>query len=69
MTAQELKALPIDRKLQIMETLWEDFRERFGRLEVSPEQKEVLDQRRARVQDGAAQLMEWDAVKGMIGRS
>jgi putative addiction module component (TIGR02574 family) len=68
MTADEVKALPIDRKLQIMEAIWEDFRDRFDRLGVSPEQKDLLDRRRARVQKGEAQLLDWESVKGTIGR-
>ncbi len=69
MTAEEVKALPIERKLQIMEALWEDLRERFDRLEPSPQQKELLDHRRARVRQGAAQLLDWESVKGTIGGS
>jgi putative addiction module component (TIGR02574 family) len=68
MTVEDVKALPIDRKIQLMEVLWEDLRARFECLEVSPQQKALLDQRRARVQQGAAQLHDWDAVKGTIGR-
>jgi putative addiction module component (TIGR02574 family) len=68
MTAEDVKALPIDRKLQIMEAIWEDFRDRFDRLEVSPQQKDLLDRRRARVQQGEAQLLDWESVKGTIGR-
>jgi putative addiction module component (TIGR02574 family) len=68
MTAEEVKALPIDRKLQIMEAIWEDFRDRFDRVEVSPQQKDLLDRRRARVQKGEAQLLDWESVKGTIGR-
>jgi putative addiction module component (TIGR02574 family) len=68
MTAEEVKALPIERKIQIMESIWEDFRDRFDRLEVSPKQKDLLDRRRARVQEGAAQLLDWESVKGTIGR-
>jgi putative addiction module component (TIGR02574 family) len=69
MTAEDVKALPIDRKIQIMEAIWEDFRDRFDRLEVSPQQKDLLDRRRARVREGAAQLLDWEAVKATIGRS
>lgn len=68
MTVEDVKALPLDRKIQLMEALWEDLRERFERLEVSPQQKDLLDRRRARVKQGAAQLLDWDAVKGTIGR-
>jgi putative addiction module component (TIGR02574 family) len=68
MTVADVKALPIDRKLQIMEAIWEDLRDRFEQLEVSPQQKDLLDSRRARVQEGAAQLLDWESVKGTIGR-
>ena len=67
MTAEDVKALPIDRKIQIMEAIWEDFRDRFDRLDVSPQQKDLLDRRRARVRTGAAQLLDWESVKGTIG--
>ena len=68
MTLEDIKALPVERKLEIMEAIWEDFRDRFDRFEISEQQKKLLDQRRARVQDGAAQIFDWDAVKGTIGR-
>jgi len=68
MTAEDVKALPIDRKIEIMEAIWEDFRDRFDRMDVSPQQKDLLDRRRARVREGAAQLLDWESVKGTIGR-
>ena len=68
MTAEDVKVLPMDQKLQIMEAIWEDFRDRFDRLDVSQQQKDLLDRRRARVQEGAADLLDWDSVKGTIGR-
>jgi putative addiction module component (TIGR02574 family) len=68
MTTEEVKALPIEQKMQIMEAIWEDFRERFDKLEISEEVKELLDRRRARVQKGEGQLLDWDSVKGTIGR-
>ncbi|MEI7730805.1 MAG: addiction module protein [Verrucomicrobiota bacterium] len=68
MIAEEVKALPIDRKLQIMEVIWKDSRDRFDRLDVPQQQKDLLDHRRARVREGVAQLLDWDSVKGTIGR-
>jgi putative addiction module component (TIGR02574 family) len=67
MTAEEVKALPIERKIQIMEAIWEDFRDRFDRLEISEQQRNLLDRRRARVQEGSAQLLDWESVKGTLG--
>jgi putative addiction module component (TIGR02574 family) len=68
MTMEELKALPVEEKLRMMEAIWEDLRERFDRMDIPQEQKELLDQRRARVREGKARLLDWDSVKGTIGR-
>lgn len=67
MTAEQVKALPVDQKIRIMEAIWEDFRDRFERMDVPQEQKDLLDQRRARVREGKARLLHWDSVKGTIG--
>ena len=68
MTAEDVRALPVERKIQIMEAIWEDFRERFERSEISPQQKQLLDRRRAKVREGAARLLDWDSMKGTLGR-
>jgi len=68
MTAEEVKSLPVDQKIRIMEAIWEDFRDRFDRMEIPQEQKGLLDERRARVREGKARLLDWDSVKGTIGR-
>jgi putative addiction module component (TIGR02574 family) len=68
MTAEDVRALPVERKIQIMEAIWEDFRERFERSEISPQQKQLLDRRRAKVREGSARLLDWDSVKGTLGR-
>lgn len=68
MTGQDVKALPVEQKIQIMEAIWEDFRDRFERMAISEELKALLDRRRARVLEGTAQLLDWDSVKGSIGR-
>lgn len=68
MNADEVKALPMTEKVQIMEALWEDLRDRFERMEVPQSHKDLLDQRRSRVERGESQLHEWDEVKSSIGR-
>jgi len=65
----EIHQLPIEEKLQIMEALWEDLRIRFERMEISQAHETLLDERRARVQNGTAKLLDWDAVKSTIGRA
>jgi len=69
MTAEEVRALPITEKIQIMEAIWEDLRERFDRMDLPQAHKELLDRRRARVEAGSARLLDWDAVKSTIGRT
>ena len=44
MPAEEVKALPIAQKIQIMEALWEDLRDRFDRLDLPESQKKLLDE-------------------------
>jgi len=66
MTAEDVKALPLDRKLRIMEAICEDMRSRFESLDIP--QKVLLDQRRARVRDDTARILDWDSVKATIGR-
>ncbi len=68
MTTEDVRALSIERKIQIMEAIWEDLRERFDRSGISPQQKQLLDRRRARVREGAARLLDWDTVKGTLAR-
>jgi len=65
----EIKLMPLAEKLQLMEAIWDDLRERFDAMEVSPEVKALLDSRRARAQKGEVRLVDWDSVKGTIGRA
>ena len=69
MTADEIKRMPIDQKIRLMEALWDDLRERFERAELPPAVKRLLDERRERVRSGQAQLLDWDSIKGTLGRA
>lgn len=69
MTAEEVKLLPTAEKLRIMEAIWEDMCDRFDEIEVSPDVKALLDERRARVRDGQSSLLDWDDAKSRIGKA
>jgi putative addiction module component (TIGR02574 family) len=69
MSIAEIHQLPIEEKLQMMEALWEDLREHFERMPIPAAHRALLDERRARVQNGTATLRDWDAVKTSIGRA
>lgn len=68
MTVEDVRALPISQKLQIMEAIWEDLRDQFDGLDVPEELRKFLDHRRARVRDGSAQLLDWEGVKTILGK-
>jgi putative addiction module component (TIGR02574 family) len=63
-----VRTLPLAEKFQLKEALWHDLRERFEGMELSDDQKALLDGRREAVAKGASRLHDWDAVKAMIGR-
>ncbi len=69
MTTEEVRSLPIAQKIQIMEAIWEDLRDRFEQSELPERLKELLDQRRARVREGSTKVLDWDTVKSSIGRT
>ncbi len=69
MTAEEIKQLPVREKMQMMEAIWEDFRERLEEFEIPETHKRLLDQRRKNVENGTATLLDWDEAKDTIGRS
>jgi len=64
----DIKNMTKEEKFLTMRDLWEDLR---GSVSHSPESSEIielLDQRAARVESGEAELLDWDKVKGSIGR-
>jgi putative addiction module component (TIGR02574 family) len=69
MTAAEVKELPITEKIQLMEVLWQDLRDRFDQMDLPQAHKDLLDQRRLHVEQGTAKLLDWDTVKSTIGRA
>ena len=68
MTALEIKTLPIEEKVRLMEAIWEDMRDHCDEAPVSQEVVDLLKARQARVEQGEARLLDWDKVKFAIGR-
>lgn len=65
----DVKNMTKEEKLLTMRNLWEDMRENISSAPETSEIIELLDQRIARVESGEAALLNWDEVKGSIGRS
>jgi len=68
MTFQEIKTLPTDEKVRIMEAIWEDMRERYEDAPISEDVINLLKERQARVERGEARLLDWNKVRFAIGR-
>ena len=67
MTIADVKKLPVEEKLRLMEALWLDLREHADQAEIPEAHRKLLDERRARVESGEARLHNWDDVKDNIG--
>ncbi|MCF7764115.1 MAG: addiction module protein [Verrucomicrobia bacterium] len=64
----ELSQFTLREKLQIMESIWEDLRGHVDRFGVPQSHKDILDERRRRIESGKAQILRWDDVKNSIGK-
>jgi putative addiction module component (TIGR02574 family) len=69
MTSTQISNLSATEKLQLMEALWDDMRQKADDCEIPPEHLEILDARWARVESGESTLLDWDKVKHSIGKS
>lgn len=69
MSIAEIRSLPLREKFQILEALWEDLSVRMDEMSVSPDVKDLLDERIERVRNGVVEVHDWDSVKFSIGRS
>ena len=69
MLLSEIKELPLDQKLSLMEVLWEDLRSHYEEQVVSGELAALLRLRRERLQSGETETDDWDTVKFQIGRA
>jgi Putative addiction module component len=69
MIVADIAKLSLREKLQIMEAIWEDLRGRVNAMDVPDEHRRILDERRARIASGEANLLEWDQVKHSLGRA
>jgi hypothetical protein len=69
MNIAEIQSLPVNEKLQIMELLWSDLRATFQNSPVPAWQRSLLDARRLAVERGEERVLDWDEIKGSLGRS
>ena len=63
-----LKEMTRREKLTVMESLWEDLSRTPEKLRSPAWHKDVLDERRARVQTGKATFTDWEVAKAELRR-
>ncbi len=63
MSIAELKKLPLNEKLQIIEVLWEDLRNQEEAVSVPEWHRKLLDERLKAVEEGREEILEWDDIK------
>lgn len=68
MSIAEVRNLPLREKLQILEAIWEDLSAHVDAMGISPAERELLDTRIERVQNGETEIHDWDSVKHSLGR-
>ena len=67
MSALEIKTMPIEEKVRLIEAIWEDMRDHCDEAHVSQEVVDLLKASQARVEQGEARLLDWDKVKLSLG--
>lgn len=68
MGAVYLSQFTLREKFQITQSIWEELRGRVDHFEVPQSHREILDERRRRVECGESSLLDWDQVKHLIGK-
>jgi hypothetical protein len=61
-----LKEMTLHEKIAAMESLWEDLAGSSEPIESPAWHKDVLDERRLRIAEGAAQFTDWETAKAEI---
>ena len=64
----DLKVMTLEEKLLTMRSLWDDMRQNIENSTETEDICTLLDNRVTRIESSEAELLDWDKVKGSIGR-
>ena len=62
----ELKELPLNEKMRMMEALWDGISSQEEILEVPRWHKDILDEREQLIREGKAKFIDWEIAKQQI---
>jgi putative addiction module component (TIGR02574 family) len=68
MSIDEIKAMPIDERLRLMEEIWESLSENDQAINSPAWHEAVLDERRKRIASGEATFLTFDQLKERFRR-
>jgi hypothetical protein len=63
---EEIRQMPLNEKLFMMEVLWNDISRAEEHLEVPQWHKDLLDEREKLITDGSAIFIDWEEAKKQI---
>jgi len=67
MTAlEQIRRMPLDEKLLVMEAIWDEISREEAILEVPQWHKDLLDEHEGLIADGQAQFIDWKEAKKQI---
>jgi putative addiction module component (TIGR02574 family) len=65
----EIRQLPLQEKLKVMEAIWESIAPSEEQLDVPQWHKDILDEREQLIREGKAKFIDWETAKKEIKKS
>jgi putative addiction module component (TIGR02574 family) len=66
---EQIRQLPLQEKIAIMEAIWEDLSAEESAVEVPQWHQELLDERERLLAEGKAHFLDWEAAKKQIQKA
>jgi len=64
----EIRQLPLPEKLALLEAVWSELASEPDTIEVPQWHREILDDRQRMMDQGSAQVLDWELAKEQINR-
>ena len=65
----EIRRLPLPEKLALLEAVWSELASDPDTVEVPDWHKDILDERQRLLEQGSAQVLDWELAKDQINRT
>lgn len=65
----EIRRLPLPEKLALLEAVWSELASDPDTVEVPDWHKDILDERQRLLDQGSAQVLDWELAKDQINRT